>query len=481
MKSLAHKLQEGILDDMDDIIDNVEVAAVDDWLKAYVTGKYKTMKLKNGTYKVWGTMVIKNYDEEHFPAINISRLEGSMYIENCSVKDLSGLFDGECILTNDLHITKCDQLTDLTGAPYQVGGWLYITACKSFGSLKNGPAVVNNISVIKCKKRFKKSTITAEYPEAATIFCSEEEGQANLLESLSDPILIRFMDQMKKKMLPSSVKAFKFSKVFGFRDIKYDEITPSMRQTFVLPGDKKQMLTAARKIIKNKGWATGIILCEDYKGNFIAVYGDDRTIYYFDTDRNAELTGKMITDVWYSSTQVFDDLTNYNTHTYLMDLKTVHIYNLGEYDTELYSGDIAMNRRKSREGMIDNSPAGLARYAHNQKTRYKGIIAKNRVIKGYKKKTEDTAKLFERYANFVRKTTEDLNWVHDNLREVILIYDAFGVRNYDTERGLAYVYRSWLGELTEIIKYNAETTNEYEDKLDRAIARADKALAAVGC
>lgn len=63
MKTLALKLQEGILDDMDDILDNVEAGAVDDWLKEYASGKYKTMKLKNGTRKVWGTLIIKNFRE----------------------------------------------------------------------------------------------------------------------------------------------------------------------------------------------------------------------------------------------------------------------------------------------------------------------------------------------------------------------------------------------------------------------------------
>lgn len=108
MKTLALKLQEGILDDMDDILDNVEAGAVDDWLKEYASGKYKTMKLKNGTRKVWGTLIIKNFHEDHFPALNISRLEGSMYIENCTAEDLTGLFAEESFLTNDLHITKCD-------------------------------------------------------------------------------------------------------------------------------------------------------------------------------------------------------------------------------------------------------------------------------------------------------------------------------------------------------------------------------------
>ena len=481
MKSLALKLQEGILDDMDDILDNVEAGAVDDWLKEYASGKYKTMKLKNGTRKVWGTLIIKNFHEDQFPALNISRLEGSMYIENCSAEDLTGLFAEESFLTNDLHITKCDNLTDMTGAPFHIGGWLYVTACKSFSSLKNGPASIGNISVIKCKKRFKKSAITAEHPEASTIFCSEEEAPANLLESLSDPVLLRFMDQMKKKMLPASSKSFKFSKLFGFRDMKYDEITPSMRQSFVLPGDKKKMLTAARGIIKNKGYAVGIILCEDHKGNFIAAYGDDRTIYYFPTDKNNELTGQINTDYWYTSTEVISDLNNYQVSARLMDTKIVHIYDLGEYHSELYSGGIANARMKSREGMIDNSDAGLARYAQKQKSRYAGIIAKNKVMKGYKKRTEATAKLFERYANFIRKTTEDLDWYTDHLAETNNVYDAFGVRPHSFEKGLPYIYRLWICGLKDLIKYDEPTSNGYEDQLDKCIAVADKVLSDAGC
>lgn len=243
-----------------------KLGAVDDWLKEYASGKYKTMKLKNGTRKVWGTLIIKNFHEDHFPALNISRLEGSMYIENCSAEDLTGLFAEESFLTNDLHITKCDNLTDMTGAPFHVGGWLYVTACM-----------------------------------------------------------------------------------------------------------------------------------------------------------------------------------------------------------------------KSREGMIDNSDAGLARYARAQKSRYAGIITKNKAMKGYKKRTEATAKLFERYANFIRKTAEDLDWYSDHLSETANVYKAFGVNSYSFEKGLPYIYRLWIGELKDLTKYDVPSVNGYEDQLDKCIAAADKALSDAGC
>lgn len=164
-----------------------------------------------------------------------------------------------------------------------------------------------------------------------------------------------------------------------------------------------------------------------------------------------------------------------------MDTKIVHIYDLGEYHIELYSGGIANDRMKSREGMIDNSDAGLARYAQKQKSRYAGIIAKNKVMKGYKKRTEATAKLFERYANFIRKTTEDLDWYTDHLSEIINVYDAFGVSPYSLEKGLPYNYRLWLGELKDLIKYDKPTSNGYEERLDKCIAVADKVLSDAGC
>lgn len=214
-----------------------------------------------------------------------------------------------------------------------------------------------------------------------------------------------------------------------------------MRQSFVLPGDKKKMLTAARGIIKNK----------------------------------------INAGYWHTSTEVISDLNNYQVSARLMDTKIVHIYDLGEYHSELYSGGIANARIKSREGMIDNSDAGLARYARVQKSRYAGIVAKNKALKVYKKRTEATAKLFERYANFIRKTTEDLDWYADHLAETTNVYNAFGASPYSCEKGLPYNYRLWLGELKDLIKFDAPTSNGYDDQLDKCIAAADKALSDAGC
>lgn len=49
------------------------------------------MQLKDGTLKVWGTMIIKG--TATIPAIRISFLEGVLYIEDCQITSLDGLFN----------------------------------------------------------------------------------------------------------------------------------------------------------------------------------------------------------------------------------------------------------------------------------------------------------------------------------------------------------------------------------------------------
>ena len=85
MKSLL----EGLLDD--NIFNDIDNEVVGDWLKKNASGQYKSMSLKDGTLKVWGTLIIKKADT--IPPLRISFLEGNLYIENTQIETLNGIFN----------------------------------------------------------------------------------------------------------------------------------------------------------------------------------------------------------------------------------------------------------------------------------------------------------------------------------------------------------------------------------------------------
>ena len=256
-------LYEGLLDD--NIFNDVDNAIVSDCLKANCKGKYKTMQLKDGTLKVWGTMIIKG--AVTIPTIRISFLEGALYIEDCQIVSLDGVFNPGYSnkIKGDINITGCPKLHDISALPATLDGDISITDCKSLRSLDGVHCLAGEVSIMRCGKRFSKAAVQKAFPASVAIYCSEEDKVPNITESFQDPVLIRLYDQLRNAKMK-----YDMGSMFGTY-LQLDKITPSMRETFKMPADEAKMKKAINAIIV-RGGVDGFFVTEDFDGNFKYFY-----------------------------------------------------------------------------------------------------------------------------------------------------------------------------------------------------------------
>lgn len=496
MLQLRDYLEESILD-MDSVIDNIDSNLMDDWFKNYVKGSYKVKKLRNNTYQIQGSINITKYYENEFPNIFISKVTGNVYIEDCNVQSLKGLFSEGCEIKGTLSITNCNQITDLQYAPESIKN-LSITSCSKFKSLDGVPRFIDTISIMKCGKKFTKNQIQKSVSFVQNIFCSmEEENEGVYLnESLMDPILLRAMDQYKKSHIQ-----VKLSNLFNQFLLQLDKITPSMRETYSISSEKEQLFKCLRKIYAKPSAASknyGVVFFEDSFGNFFQIVDAYGYIYRLKVDIN---THKLVPNQPFeystlikSYNQLLDRIENPTKYLYgeMLDLKYVHVFNITNMK-DLSTADIITQRSKAKQGVIDMSKEGLKQYWRAQQERYKLAIKQLKSIRNsdqYKNTANQVANIMDRFTKFMQKLINDPKWA-SNIPEFAK-YDIFNTIQssptvsskspYRSPGGLIYNFQYWSDYVVKQqlgVKTYGNIEN-YAKDLQNNIRDADRALQRVG-
>lgn len=471
-------LFEGLLDD--DIFNDIDKAIATEWLKANVKSQYKVMQLKTGELKIWGKLVIKNVDEIGW--LNISLLDGDLYIENCRITDLSKIFSDYAKVTGNVSIVGCKNLSDITGLPRFVDGDVTITNCPALKSLEGVSCLAGEVSIMRCGKRFSQSAVKSAFPAAIKIFCSEEDIVANLNEavineSFQDPILIRLYDQIRNLK-----KKFNLNVMFGEYS-RLDQLSPSDRETFRMDSDKneKAMLKAARKICANTNRLYGFIATEDWDGNFVIFINNTQNMYWLkDGGFPGDYRSNDVHNVG-NVTTLMDVLKR--TSRYMNDVKYVHIW--------FPEGDrykIRHDRMDLKDGIIDpRDPDQMYRFRREQLDRYtkaaKAIRAARNTDK-YKATVEKVDKIMERFNKFMNKVIMDQKWASVNQWRLSGVFDSIR-KGYERgasyqKYGVIYAFQNWSTSVVRTLS-GESSYGQIDDKpLLDAIAWADKELNAVG-
>lgn len=478
MKSLI----EGLLDD--NIFNDVEGAIATDWLKDNVKSKYKVMQLKTGELKVWGKLVIKKVDQ--FGYLNISLLDGDLYIENCNVTSLDNIFStNHPKVTGNIYITGCPKLVDISGLPMWVDGEVSISNCPALKSLDGVECHAGDVTIMTCGKKFSKSAIERAFVCAINVHCSEKEYIANLLEAFQDPILTRVFDQLKNQK-----STFNISEIFT-GGIALNKITPSMRTTYRYMDNVKKIQTAVRKICANKGGIQGFIITEDWDGNFVEAYNQNQRCYYLKHGTRKD------NEQWYSgkgnngeklssSTEVVKRFESGNSH--MNNIKYVHIWDYEGSEREDMAWWEQDSRREAREGMIPQDKQGLKKILQDQQARYRTLVKQlkaTRETDKYKAMVDKVDKIMVRFTKFMHKFIADPKWANDVRWKADRIFDSIR-KGYDRnaryqEYGVLYAFQTWSKSVVRTL--NAE--NHYSGapdstELEEAINRADKNLSEIG-
>jgi hypothetical protein len=464
-------LYEGLLDTIDSDIDK---EVVDNWLKQHGRGKFKTMLLKNGSYKVWGDLIIRN--ARAIPALNISYIEGSLHIENCDIVSLDGIFDRYGTFRANVSITDCKKLQSISELPFNIRGRLDIINCPSLKSLEGVDSMADEISIMRCGKRFSQDAVHKAFPVTSKIFCSEEEEVANIKESFQDAILIRMYDQLV------SVKSkMKISDVLG-RGIALDKISSSTRQTFEMPGDVKAMKTRVRKFAANgNNSMRGFAITETWDGEFTYLYDFHQT--RFDLRKN-DPRGTYLGSV----TNVLESLTPGNT--FMDNVHYVHVY-VAE-DDELWTWQKTQDRLNSRKGMISNDPAALKKMRDEQVERYKAAVRRikaERKSSDYQAEVAKVEAIMKRFSAFMNKMITDTSWASSIGFKATEVFDSIRMgfergKNYQ-KYGVIYCFQNWTSCVVRVCSGQSsysgvEDIKRLQNSLDEALGWANRTLSAVG-
>ncbi len=458
-------LYEGLLDD--NLFGDIETSMVDSWLKANCKSKYKIMRLKNGSYKIWGQLVINGADS--IPPLNISYLEGNLYIENSNIEGLDGMFTDMATVKGNIAITGCDKLSSLTGLPWSVDGEVSITNCKSLRSLEGVKCLAGDVSLMRCGKRFNKSTVSKAFPAAVGIYCSEEDVRPNIVEAFQDPVLIRMYDQMRNKHFK-----FELARMFG-TNIRLDEVSPSMRETFKMPADKAKMLKAVNSIIV-RGGVNGFIATEDFDGNFRYFFNTWGTRFNLYTDWDKKY-GAGRYGMEYKVTEIRDYLKGDP------DIRLVHVWKPTGIDT----GQIQTDRRRAQVGVINNDKESLKKILHEQQDKYKAAVKQLKALRSsdqYKSKVDEVNRIMERFSKFMNKYIADPKWSAAVGYKADYIFDAIR-KGYERglthqQYGVVYAFQVWSKAVVRTLTGDGVHTVINSKDLDEAINCADKRLSDVG-
>ena len=436
MKQLFNYIGEGLLD-IDALDAGADQLMADKWAQDNLKGNYTLRRLKDGTFKVKGNVILRKYQGKFLGGFSISALDGSLYVEDCpDLESLDGLFAKDYFdkvttkVTGDIKITNCKSFNSLKGIPNWIDGEFACIDCPSLKSLEDAPTLATDIILIKNGKKFSQNQIKTHFKSAVSIMCSQEEYEEyeNMIcEAMSEPHLIKFWDWLKnthsklqKKLdqrlsggedkwwIPEKVPKLELGQLTNTR---WDQIRPSDVEVYDNTKDKV-------KDIRKK-------LAQVVDGNMVAIVknlwdGEPDNYRYFiystggaahcanlDTWQRREDLGRFpIEDLGKMATCDIAGTASGKPNGHLEFI----FINIHDYIESRYK--IRNARNKSREGMVYNTPEYYKEVARENRKRYKAIIASARarnVSKEYANVVTQLEPLIMRFARVPMKLTQTAN------------------------------------------------------------------------
>lgn len=487
MKTIFDYITESILDDMDDLINKTDNIISKSWFDEYAQGDFKVKISKKGITKVTGNMIIKGFDGETFPGLNIDEFNGSLTIEKCpNLVSMEGLFKQYFYkIYGNLIINNCPKLTKLV-CPNTVEGNFQLVGNSSLKSLEGAPEMVTDeVYIMKNGKRFKEDQIKKYIPYIGEfICCSEESEEADINESeeineaFGNPYLMLLAKQLKE-----SGQSFKdvFNK-YG-SNTSWDQVDSShiniYNWRYKSPSDKD--LKAARAIISGKSY--GYIITYRYEDNKL------KFVRAIDGHKSTIVLGGKYTR-WYQakSTELIDMIIGNGYSNPKCDGMII-IHKMRDLD----NWDKRNERHQARQGMVENTPEYYRKVAYANMERYKKIVAQNRanrksgdVERVQKKVNEFLQKIMQASTNVMKNPTKYTdNLYHlDTLNEYA--YDKVSYdrgRTYGNDGVLVLFNRymdSWARTATgKTIYYSGDVQKllqSIEERIDKIISKAQDYL-----
>lgn len=479
---------------LDTTLGTADMAVSEEWFKLYTKGNYKKTLRKDNTLKITGRMVIKG--APNLPSwLNISQFDGDLDIIDCQWTSLEGLFNmPECfILEGSMTITSCPKLNSLKGMPWKIHGNLEISNCKALKSVEGISMVRGDMTVIKCGKKFVQYR---DFPhiEYDHLFCSEEDIEANIKESLQDPLLLRIWELAKnEKNLWGEPMFKKLESVIGYTELRYDKLTPEYRQCFRRDQIPSKVCQRMIKDVIYKQASHSFIVLMDDDGNPYAIITGGRTFTRFykpkdaDSYRNPTVNWKNGHYKYQALQQLLTDVLIGSIWIYLYDPRAEGIA----------AWDLSHQRQQAREGVVYNTETYYKEIARENRERYRKYADKVRAAKD--DKVDEIGawveKLCNRFGAFARAMTSS-NPPCDKYQFSSIARKMRGDREWHSARspkdsgfrgveGLLQTFTKYMDAFLDMksggsYSFQAQDKKRYETELNEIIQELDSDLRVYG-
>lgn len=349
IRDVENSLYESLLDNEDAISLGMDKAVEDKWFDIYAKGNFKIKDKKSSLGPIIiGNLIIDNYDGETIP-VSVWEVKGNVYFTNCSkLKTINGFFGRGVGIDGGLYIENCPNLESLEGCPKLVNNFSLV-GCRKIKSLVGAPEYVfGNVYIMKNGKKFTEEQIRSVIEVSKRVDCNEENEDANICEALTEPHLLKLDQYLKTK--GSNLKNI-MQIIGGFA---FDKITSKDVETFTWPNIDEDALKKCRKIISGKN--QGFILLRNSKI-------DGFTLLIDHNKRSVPLSGYNLGRI------------EHNTSTELINAcKNAGEVTIFYHNEELDTWNKKTDRRLSREGMILNDERQNEEIAKENIKRYKEIL-----------------------------------------------------------------------------------------------------------
>lgn len=482
-----YDIYEGLLNDMDDIINSGDKYMEEELLKTWaINDDYKIVKTKSG-YKLKGDFNIKNISETEYNGPKIKLVQGNLSISNTNLISLENIFDIDCEIKGTFVIDSNKNLTSLKGSPMQVGT-IVISNNKSLKDISLAPVVLGNAYIAKNGKKFDKNKLKNTLQVYKNIFCSVEDDsniieESLLLEAFKAPQLKILADAIKKwkpngeEHIRGNQYRFDFQSILN---IEWDKIESTQISEYEV--SDPDTIKLIRKYISNKNGLEGIIVPMTESGEVIGIVKRKGFIRLLDRNKytNYPELRRYETFNQYNITDIIDIIKRFADTVLIIDLSKVD-FNIAwkKHEERVKRRNDAIAYKREIENERDNNrvTADKVRYyqdiANENRQRYKRLVtqlkAKRAILSNnfinIKAKLDN---VFKRYTELLFKVqkeplkydTWDIRWLNQKFN-----YTTQGKHGYVSQSGLLPAINIYMSYLLESSHGNSYKNDDIQNSL----------------
>ena len=475
-------------------------------------GNFTPVYFKDGSVRVNGKLIISGLSTDKI-YFNCRDFHGKLIIENCpKLETLEGSFlEKFAVFDGSITINQCPSLTTLKGIPGLIKGDLSITNCKKLKSCEGIDMVYGNLYWNGNGKKYDSDTLKGKTHVIKKVFCSCDDIDASIMESLvnealNNPWLQKLAAQLKKYPFKEyswrdddPEKYNKLADIFKYGRTSYsgtgrifDKMTSEDIDVYDM-GDEKDKKELGKAFYNSysaddANGADIILIYDEDLGEFIGGFGGTRKvrgaqnvgIEWVNIPHKGAYSNKVSSGENYTKTEARDKLLKYGAGYTVVVINTGN--NTGTSSSDRY--DLKKSRLDLQAGVINPGDAEqYKKIAADNIKRYKDTLAqiklarkKDDQVSGYDKLIDKFEQINVRVIKLTRAIAKDpksfdrydvdtfFHWMRDEKqwnRDYKPWKKNSGPQYYGSN-GLMYVFKEFMDAYMRCFGNNSYKTNADE-------------------